>query len=160
MKTRKILAVALATGCLGVAGGAAITATGAPASKDKVLFGVLNGKNEIGPTGKKRAGDLDGKGSATAIYADGKLCYGLTNKKIANPTAAHIHRGTRGKNGPDVVTLNEPSAGNPGASSACTTVSESLAKAILKNPHKYYWNIHTADKPDGAIRGQVTSKRN
>lgn len=158
---KKVLSVALATGLLGAAGGAAITATGATSNENKVLFGVLNGKNEIHPTtGKKRAGDLNGRGSATAIYDEGKLCYALTAKNIGNTTQAHIHKGTRGKNGPDVITLDEPSAGDPGVSSACKTVAESAIKPILKNPHRYYWNIHTSDKPDGAIRGQVSSKRN
>ena len=160
MSSKKVMAVALATGVLGTAGGAAISATGATTPKDKVLFGVLNGKNEIGPDGKKRAGDLDGKGSATAIIDDGKLCFGLTAKNIGNPTGAHIHRGTRGENGPIVVRLTPPSAGDPGASSGCVNIEPSLAQAILKNPRKFYWNIHTSDKPAGAIRDQVSAKRN
>lgn len=159
MSKKKVLAVALATGALGVAGGAAITATGAPSPKDRVLFGVLNGKNEIGPDGRKRAGDLDGKGSATAIYDEGKLCFGLTAKNISTTTGAHIHRGNRGTNGPIVVELVKPN-GDPGASSGCADVSAATANAILKNPRKYYWNIHSTEKPGGAIRGQVSAKRN
>ena len=160
MSRKQVLAVALVTGILGGAGGAAISATGASAPKDKVLFGVLSGKNEIGPDGKKRAGDPDGKGSATAIIDEGRLCFGLTSKNIASTTGAHIHRGKRGENGPIVVHLTAPSPADPGASSGCVNIAESLARQILRNPRKFYWNIHTSEKPAGAIRGQVTAKRN
>lgn len=160
MSRKKVLAVALATGVLGAAGGAAINATGQTTPRDKVLFGTLNGKNEIGPDGRRRAGDLDGKGSATGIFDEGKLCFGLTAKNIGNTTGAHIHRGTRGRNGPIVVHLDPPSAGDPGASSGCVNVESAVARAILRNPHRFYWNIHTSDKPMGAIRGQVSAKRN
>lgn len=160
MSRKQVLAVALATGIIGAMGGAAISATGAPAAKDEVLFGVLNGKNEIGPDGKKGAGDPDGSGSATATVDGGKLCFGLTSKNIASTTGAHIHRGTRGVNGPIVVRLTAPSPADPGASSGCVDIAESLAGEILENPRKFYWNIHTTDKPGGAIRGQVSAKRN
>ncbi len=159
MSRKQVLAVALVAGTLGAAGGAAISATGAPTNNDKVLFGVLDGKNEIGPDGRRRAGDLDGKGSATAIIDEGRLCFGLTSKNIATTTGAHIHRGTRGENGPIVVHLTAPSPADPGASSGCVNIAESLAREILRNPRKFYWNIHTTEKPAGAIRGQVTAKR-
>jgi hypothetical protein len=152
--------VALAAGCLGVAGGAAITATGQTSTQNRVLFGVLNGKNEIGTDGRKRAGDLDGRGSATAIYDEGKLCYALTSKNISSTTGAHIHRGTRGRNGGIVIPLEAPSPADPGASSGCRNVDESDIRPILRNPHRYYWNIHSTEKPNGAIRGQVSAKRN
>ncbi len=161
MGRKKVLAVALATGCLGAIGGAAVNVAGgavAQCCKDGPLFGVLNGKNEVSPTGEKRAGDPDGKGSASAIYDEGRLCFGLTVKNIGTPTGAHIHRGTRGKNGPIVVHLSQPSAGDPGASSGCVNVQESLARSILRRPHRFYWNVHTSEYPAGAIRGQVFAK--
>lgn len=160
MNTKKVMTAALAACCLVLSAGLAINATGASTPKDKVLFGVLNGKNEIGTDGKKRAGDLDGKGSATAIVAEGKLCYGLTNKNISNPTGAHIHKGTRGHNGPIVVTLTAPSDGTRGASSDCVNIDPALAKQIQKNPQKFYWNIHSSEKTGGAIRGQVSARSN
>ncbi len=108
MSRKKVIAVALAIGCLGAVAGVVAGAIGAatlPCCKGGPLYGVLNGQNEIGPNGKKRAGDPDGKGSASAIYDEGRLCYGLTVKNIGNPTGAHIHRGKRNKNGPIVVRL-------------------------------------------------------
>lgn len=160
MNRKKVLAIALAAACLGAVAGAVVNATGAatlPCCKGGPLYGVLNGQNEI-KDGKKRAGDPDGKGAVSAIYDEGKLCYGLTVKNIGNPTGAHIHRGVRGRNGPIVVELKEPSAGDPGASSGCVDISQNLARTILKTPRKFYWNVHTTDYPDGAVRGQVFAK--
>ncbi len=124
----------------------------------KALFGVLLGKNEVSKAGKKGAGDRDGRGSATGIVDGGKLCFGLTVKNVTQPMAAHIHRGAKGKNGPIVVALKAPSDGDPGAASGCVDVSSSNARAILKNPSRFYWNIHTHDFPDGAVRGQVFAR--
>ncbi len=160
MRSRKqVLAVALVTAILGAAGGASINATGASTNNDRVLFGVLNGKNEIGPDGRRRAGDLDGKGSATAIIDGGRLCFGLTSKNISATTGAHIHRGKRNENGPIVVHLTPPSPADPGASSGCVSVSESLANELLKNPSKFYVNVHTAAFPGGAVRGQLKAQK-
>jgi hypothetical protein len=37
-------------------------------------------------------------------------------------------------------------------------IDSALAQAILKNPHKYYANVHTAAFPNGAVRGQLGRK--
>jgi CHRD domain len=71
--------------------------------------------------------------------------------------AAHIHRVV---NGPIVVPLNQPSSGDPGASSGCVTVDPKLARAILRHPHRYYANVHTAAFPSGAVRGQLFGRFN
>jgi hypothetical protein len=124
------------------------------------LYGVLRGANEIGEDGRRGAGDDDGRASASATIDEEtrELCFGLTAKNLDEPVAAHIHRGTRGRNGPIVVTLTAPSAGDPGASSGCVEVTDRLARSLTRNPHRYYWNIHTEAFPDGAVRGQVFTR--
>jgi hypothetical protein len=121
--------------------------------QSKALFAVLNGANE--PEG----GDPNGRGSFTAIVDGNQLCYGLTNRNIEDPGAAHIHRGGRNVAGDVVVPLEQPSSGDPGASSDCVRVARSLARAILNNPNRYYVNVHTAGLPDGAIRGQLFGRQ-
>ena len=125
------------------------------AGSGAALFAVLNGRNEISTTGRRGAGDPDGRGSFTAMIDGTQLCFGITVANIDTPTAAHIHGGKPNENGPIVVPLTQPSAGDPGASSGCVTVDTSLAAAILKNAHKYYANVHTGTYPAGAVRGQL-----
>jgi hypothetical protein len=167
MRTRIILtvvaaafaAIALATGAVAGAG------KKPPKSHDKAaklesraLFAVLTGRNEVDANGRRGAGDLDGRGSFTAIVDGDQLCFGVTITNLDQPTAAHIHPGRRNQSNPPVVPLTQPASGDPGAASGCVTVDPTVAQAILKNPHKYYFNVHTAAFPNGAVRGQLARK--
>jgi hypothetical protein len=167
MRTRIMLVVAaaavavtmLATGAL--AGGATSprTHTKAAAKQNAALFAVLTGRKEVDANGHRGAGDPDGRGSFTAIVDGDQLCFGITVTNLDTPVAAHIHKARPNRNGDIVVPLTAPSpGGDPGASSGCVTVNTDLAAAILKNPHKYYANVHTTAFPGGAVRGQLFRK--
>jgi hypothetical protein len=132
-----------------------LTSGAATKGEKKALFGAMTGAKEVSATGQKRAGDLDGRGSFTAIIDGTQICYGITVTNITTPVAAHIHRGGPNVAGPIVLPLQQPSTGDPGASSECKAIPSALAKAILKNPHKYYVNVHTGDFPGGAVRSQL-----
>jgi hypothetical protein len=144
-------------GCLAVA--AICAPAGQAARVSKPLHADLFGKNEIGQDGKKRAGDLNGRGSFSAIVEEGKLCFGMTVANVKDPVAAHIHRGGRNVNGPVVLPLVAPDDGDPGASSGCMSVASPLAAAILRRPRRYYVNVHTEDFAGGAVRGQLYRAR-
>jgi len=110
---------------------------------------VMTGANEIpGP------GDTDGTGTASITVNPGqsRICYELKVSNIGTATAAHIHSAPVGVAGPVVVPLAAPSDGD---SSGCVDVTRSLADAIRKAPQGYYVNVHNADFPAGAIRGQL-----
>jgi hypothetical protein len=155
MNGRVVLGVAVvaavAVALVGVVGAGAKGASKAP----KALFAVMNGKKEVSAEGEKRAGDLNGQGSFSAIFDGNELCYGITVKNIEDPVAAHIHKGSPKVAGPVVQALQQPATGDPGASSDCVDVDASLARAIQRNPAKYYVNVHTGDFPGGAVRGQL-----
>ena len=113
------------------------------------LYAVLTGEAEIpGP------GDADGGGTARVTINPGKdqVCWDLTLSTIATPTVAHIHVGDATTAGPPVVTLDPIASG-------CASPGDELTSAILANPAGYYVNIHNADFPDGAIRGQLSLKK-
>ena len=112
-------------------------------------FAALSGENEVD------GGDPDGRGSATFIIEDGQLCFGLAVANISKPTGAHIHANARNHNGPVIVPLTAPDNGDPGASSACVPIREDVAATIRARPNAFYVNVHTADFPGGAVRGQV-----
>ena len=167
-RTTLALAVALAAAAGVLVSGGLATSQG-PATEQ--LFGALSGAKEIGPDGKKRAGDPDGSGGATGTIADkpgatSDLCVGIVFKKIGTPVAAHIHRGNAGENGPVVVGFfgpptqtAPPPSGDPGSFSDCVEISDTLAADLLKNPSHFYWNVHTNQFPGGAIRDQVFTKK-
>lgn len=100
-------------------------------------------------------GDPDGTGTAkiTADATTNSVCYDITVQRIATATAAHLHRGSAGVAGPPVVTFKAPTNG---ASSECLRVDKALAASIIADPSAFYVNIHTADYPNGAIRGQLS----
>ena len=166
MRTRIIWAVVvcamLAFGVGAVAAGKPKPPTAKPKLQDRALFAVLTGRNEVDANGHRGAGDPNGRGSFTAIVDGNQLCFGITVKDLgAAPTAAHIHGPARpNQNAGIVVPLTAPTSPDPGASSGCVSVDPAVAQAILKNPHRYYANVHTTQFPGGAIRGQLHRKSN
>jgi len=111
---------------------------------------TLTGAAEIpGP------GDPDGSGTATLWLNPGQeeVCYELTASGIAPATAAHVHVGAADQAGPVVIPLVPPT---DGSSSTCASASRELILAITQNPQNYYVNVHNAEFPAGAIRGQLS----
>jgi hypothetical protein len=124
-----------------------------PTQGGTALTAALTGGAEVpGP------GDPDGTGTATIrlTAGEGRLCFNLAAMNITLPAAAaHIHLGAAGTAGGVVVGLQPPNAS--GTASGCVTVQRTLVNSILANPAAYYVNVHTADYPDGAIRGQLAA---
>jgi hypothetical protein len=116
----------------------------------KTYHATLLGAEEPGGTG-----DPDGYGEADITVADelDNICWELKNiRNIGTITAAHIHRGARGVNGPPVFTLKQA---NEGGWKGCSNRSEWTEEAIETNPGNFYVNVHTPEHPNGAIRGQL-----
>lgn len=157
MRLRALAAVAvLAALALILAGVVGAQRSARPAN---AVFAVMNGDKEVSAEGDRGAGDRNGGGSFSALFDGNQLCYGMAVKNIENPVAAHIHRGSRRAAGPVVVPLDQPTTGDPGSSSDCVEVGRRLARAIRRNPGDFYVNVHTADFPNGAVRGQLFGKR-
>ena len=113
------------------------------------LSTALTGSEEVpGP------GDTDGSGQVeiTLNHGQGQVCWDLRVEDIATATAAHIHRGVAGVAGDVVVTLTPPA---DGSSDGCADVDRELIKEILQDPAQFYVNVHNADFPNGAVRGQL-----
>ena len=149
---------------LALTAGALFPLSGAGAGhSNTVLVTELRGRNEVSTDpDERRAGDRNGRGEAYVFGIDGDpttLCYVLTVSRIEPATAAHIHEGARGENGPVVAVLAAPADGN---AADCLTEGEAgkfptgeTVAAILANPENYYVNVHNAEHPGGAIRGQL-----
>jgi hypothetical protein len=77
----------------------------------------------------------------------------LTVADIGTATAAHIHIGAPDKAGPVLVGLDAPA---DGSSDGCVDLAKDKVKAVMDNPADYYVNVHNAEFPDGAVRGQLS----
>jgi hypothetical protein len=138
---RKSLAVLLTTAA------AILVIASVALAASKSITVSMNGKSE------SPKGSPTGKGSATISLnsSKGRVCFKLSWSGIGKPTAAHIHKGNKGKAGPVVV----PLFGGTAKHSGCVSASKSLVGAIIKKPGAYYVNVHTAKFPGGAVRGQL-----
>lgn len=127
-----------------------IPATTAPASR-QVLTAMLSGRNEPG------SGAAAGRGAATVTIDSSTttVCWTLSASGITLPAlGAHIHRGGAAVEGPVVVPLAAPGAS--GTAAGCTSADPALLAEILANPSNFYVNVHTAEFPGGAVRGQLS----
>ena len=103
------------------------------------------------------AGDPVATGTATVRLraGQGQLCYKIAAENLSGPAvAAHVHKAAAGTAGPVVIPLATP--GSNGKSGGCVGVARTLVAQILAAPVSYYVNVHTAEFPAGAIRGQLT----
>lgn len=109
---------------------------------------VMKGRYEVPP------GDPNGIGHALIrLRTDtSEVCWRLRVRRIEPATAAHIHRGERGVAGPVVVPLSPPTTGE---SRGCTMADPVLIEEIREHPSRFYVNVHNAEYPAGAVRGQL-----
>jgi hypothetical protein len=111
---------------------------------------TLSGTAEVpGP------GDPDGTGEAAITLNQGRMliCYQISVAGIEPATVAHIHEGLVTEAGPIIVPLNAPTNG---FSSGCASVDPDEIKEIRQQPDLYYINVHNAEFPGGAVRGQLS----
>jgi hypothetical protein len=118
------------------------------ASAAEVFTTQLHGEEEV-----PSPGDPDGSGFAVvaAIPEAGLVCYAVVVFGIAPANAAHIHEAPRGVAGPVVVGLRPPTNGSSGGCVA----NQAEAEGIAEDPSDYYVNVHNAEFPGGALRGQL-----
>ena len=152
MRTRNfaMVVVALAAAlsmALAVTSGAR---SGGGGGASKTLKASLTGAAE-----RPGPGDSDGRGRAriTLLREFNAVCFRLRWNNIAAPTAAHIHRGAADEPGPIVVGLFDSSSVR--RRGCVDGVERSLLREIRRNPAAFYVNVHNADFPNGAIRGQL-----
>jgi len=147
----------LAIGALGAITCCMSTAYAIDGPASPVFFAHLLGGNEVNASGIANVGDPDGLGTATVISKDtNTLCVAYSINNIAAPTATHIHKSVAGIPGPVVLILAKPRSGNPGANGNCyRNLDPALVADIIANPSGYYINIHNAEFPGGALRGQL-----
>ena len=141
------------------------TATPNPAAQWRA---ALVGTNEVPPTTSTATGTF----TATLDETAGTLTWTLVVPSITDATAAHIHTGAAGVNGPIVVNLFAAPASGPTsiipASSINVSGTARAAEVIGPIAGNFaalvtaikggtaYVNVHTVANPGGEIRAQIS----
>jgi hypothetical protein len=138
------------------------------AQEGQTFSATLSGENEVPPT------ESNATGVAQFQLSDGddgqEVAYSVNLTGFDDITAAHIHSGNEGENGPIVATLSEGEeadgdsvelqfTGNIQTNDLAGPLEDSeIADLVdLMNNGSAYVNVHTEIYPDGAIRGQISS---
>ena len=118
----------------------------------------LTGGQEVPPVGGNLSGSTDVHLTLTrcpGAAVGGAYCpqaYGTVTVSGFTPTAAHIHRGKAGANGPVILTLTKTGE-NTFEVPPTTYVSDSDYGAY--NDNELYVNVHSEKNPNGEVRGQL-----
>jgi hypothetical protein len=136
-----------------------------------IVPGVASGNAQLGPaelgSGKQLVARLSGAAEVPPADPDGsgvanisidtvtnQICWTISVGGIADAVAAHIHEGAVGTNGAVRVNLFPPL---PLPNSSGCTTDATYAPLIAANPAGFYVNVHNAEFPTGAIRGQLAN---
>lgn len=98
---------------------------------------------------------VSGSASGTSIVTfpgNNQICADVTATGLGAATGMHIHRGATGVNGPVVVPFDETKVD---AGNQCVTATPALVQELVSSTSGFYFNVHTAAVPGGAIRGQL-----
>ena len=121
-------------------------------------------------TGAKEVPPVKSMGTGTASFLNNQtvIDYDLSVSDLYNATAAHIHQGKVGANGPIVVTLYKTSDPSPGLFGGYSgNITSSMLEGPLKGKQlsalvdllgngQAYVNVHTIKNKNGEIRDQVS----
>ena len=106
---------------------------------------ILSGVNEVPPVTTSASGE-----GTISVADDGAVSGSVTTKGIQG-TAAHIHMGAAGKNGPVVVPFTKE--GDTFKAPAGAKLNADQLKAFKSGD--LYFNVHSGANPNGEIRGQL-----
>lgn len=110
------------------------------------LMATLDGPSVVG------GGDPDGSGTAALTIEGDSLLFDIALDGVdESVTAAHIHAGLEGEDGPVVIDLEFESNGLSGIVFA----DPFLLEELLAFPEGFFLQVHSEAYPDGAVRGQL-----
>jgi hypothetical protein len=123
-----------------------------PGKNTYTLAGNASGDQEVPAVTTDATGTISG----TYNKQSKQLSYTINWTGLSGDiTAAHFHGpAAPGESAGPIQDIAITTNGTSGSTSATITASDELHTALLDG--KVYYNLHTAAKPDGEIRGQVS----
>jgi hypothetical protein len=128
---------------------AALLAVATIAYADPAISLSLNGAAEVAPVA------TEARGSGKIVVLPDRTISGSIQVSGMTPTMAHIHMAAAGRNGPPIITLDQPTGDTftlPPGSRLSEDQYTNYALGLL------YVNVHSASHPDGEIRAQLLGK--
>ncbi|MGI5456984.1 CHRD domain-containing protein [Streptomyces sp. CA-249302] len=122
-----------------------------------LLATSLRGANEVPVAGGPAVGDKDGAALEFIKVKGDKVSVAVTWRGTGKPTMLHIHQGAKGTNGGvkvDFTKLLEKSRRHS-VTGTVQVKDKGLLDALKNDPGSFYANLHTAEFPGGAVRGQL-----
>ncbi|MDF3144636.1 MULTISPECIES: CHRD domain-containing protein [unclassified Streptomyces] len=134
-----------------------------------VLAASLRGANEVPVEGGPAVGDKDGAALQFVKVKGDMVSVAVTWRGTGKPTALHIHQGAKGTNGGIKVdfggllgkststseSTSESKSEGRSLTGTVTVNDPALLNALKSDPSSFYANLHTAEFPGGAVRGQL-----
>ncbi|WP_327325434.1 CHRD domain-containing protein [Streptomyces sp. NBC_01210] len=145
------------------AGIAVQSGAGSRSDRGAALFvASLNGASEVPVQDGPAVGDRDGAALEFVKVKGDKVSVAVKFRGTDKPTALHIHQGVKGTNGGIKIDftglLSKGKTKSKGWTGAVTGTVKVTDKAVLDafrtDPSGFYANLHTAEFPGGAVRGQ------
>ncbi|WP_406172663.1 CHRD domain-containing protein [Streptomyces sp. NBC_00996] len=122
-----------------------------------ILATSLRGADEVPVQAGPAVGDKDGAALEFIKVKGNKVSVAVTWRGTGRPTLLHIHQGAKGTNGGVKVDFSKLLDKIKGRSVVGTVKVEdaALLAALKSDPGSFYANLHTAEFPGGAVRGQL-----
>lgn len=122
-----------------------------------LLATSLRGANEVPVAGGPAVGDKDGAAVEFIKVKGDKVSVAVTWRGTGRPTMLHIHQGAKGTNGGvkvDFTKLLDKIKGHS-VTGTVKVKDTALLDTLKSDPSAFYANLHTAQFPGGAVRGQL-----
>jgi len=121
------------------------------------LRASMSGDQEVPEPGGPAVGDPSARANAYFRAQDTQVAYAFAWVGL-NPTLGHIHEGAVGVAGPVVVPLFTSAVPKTvfAIAGTVTGVDATLVQRIATHPDEFYTNLHSAQFPGGAVRGQLS----
>jgi hypothetical protein len=122
------------------------------------FFGsLLDGASEVPVKGGPAVGDKDGHALALMRIQGDQVSYAFTFTGIQTPTLGHLHQGVKGVNGDVKIPFftKKLADGSKFTYGTVTVEDADLLQRIKAHPSNWYFNLHTDERPGGAVRGQA-----
>jgi hypothetical protein len=116
----------------------------------------MSGDQEVPVAGGPAVGDPQARAVSFIRASDTQVNYAFAWLGLT-PTLGHIHKAPFGANGPVVVPLIATAVPSTvfAVSGTVSGLDPALVKDISVHPSAFYTNLHTAQFPGGAVRGQL-----